>query len=50
MQSLEEVRAGFYENKWLVLATENLAHNLVRMISLTAGAMWHELPKTFSGR
>jgi len=50
MQSLEEVRAGFYENKWLVLATENLAHNLVRMIRLTAGAMWHELPKTFSGR
>lgn len=48
MQSLEEVRAGFYENRWLALATENLAHNLARMIRLTAGASWHEMPKAFT--
>lgn len=48
MQSLEDVRRGFYDNKWLAAATEALAHNFVRMIRLTQGAKWHERPKTLS--
>lgn len=46
MQSLEEVRRGFYENKWLAAATETLAQNLVQMIQLTRGVTWHEIPRT----
>ncbi len=46
MQSLEEVRSGFYENRWLVAATETLAHNLVQMIHLTKNAAWHQIPRT----
>ena len=46
MQSLEEVRAGLYENKWLEAATDTLAHNLVEMIRLTRGATWQQIPRT----
>jgi multimeric flavodoxin WrbA len=48
MQSLEDVRRGFYDNKWLVTGTEALAHNFVQMIRLTQGTTWHERPKTLA--
>ncbi|MGB6064116.1 MAG: flavodoxin family protein [Desulfomonilaceae bacterium] len=46
MQSLEEVRRVFYENKWLEAATETLAHNFVQMVRLTRKTRWHEIPRT----
>ncbi len=46
MQSLEDVRRSFYENKWLSAATETLAHNFVQMIRLTRGSTWHQIPRT----
>ena len=50
MQSLEDVRTSFYENKWLAVATETLAHNFVQMIRLTRGATWHQIPTTVAGK
>ena len=46
MQSLEEVRRSFYENKWLAAMTATLAHNFVQMIRVTRNASWHEVPRT----
>jgi len=45
MQSMEEVREGFYKNQWLLEGTENLARSLVQMIRLTRGAEWPEMAK-----
>lgn len=48
MQSLEEVRRSFYENKWLAAATEMLARNVVQMMQLTRTATWHQIPRTLA--
>lgn len=48
MQSLEDVRASFYENKWLVAATETLAHNVVKMVQLTRDQGWQEIQRTLA--
>jgi hypothetical protein len=45
MQSLEDVREGFYKNQWLLMATENLARSMVQMIRLTAGQSWPQMEK-----
>jgi multimeric flavodoxin WrbA len=45
MQSLEDVREGFYKNQWLLMATENLARSMVQMIELTGGRSWPEMEK-----
>ncbi len=45
MQSLEEVRHGFYENQWLLHALENLALSMVQLIRLTKDQVWPEMPK-----
>jgi multimeric flavodoxin WrbA len=45
MQSLEEVRACFYENKWVLSATQNLAESLTRMVRLTHGHAWPQMEK-----
>jgi multimeric flavodoxin WrbA len=45
MQSMEEVRQGFYENLWLLNALENLARSTVELIQLTRGHSWPEMPK-----
>jgi multimeric flavodoxin WrbA len=45
MQSMEEVRHGFYENQWLVHALGNLAHSVVKLIRLTKGRSWPQMPK-----
>jgi len=45
MQSLEEVRHGFYENHWLLNALENLARSIVQLVRLTRGHTWPEMPK-----
>ncbi len=45
MQSMEDVRNGFYENQWLVHALENLALSVVQMIQITKGRKWPEMPK-----
>ncbi len=50
MQSLEEVRNAFYENKWLTAATDALAHNLVQMIRVTRDVSWRRLPRTLLGQ
>lgn len=43
MQSMEEVRNSFYENQWLLMATETLSDSIVQTIRLTAGASWPEM-------
>jgi multimeric flavodoxin WrbA len=43
MQSLEEVRNCFYENKWLLSATRNLAESLTRMVRLTRNHSWPQM-------
>lgn len=45
MQSLEDVREIFYENQWLLMATENLARSMVQLIQLTGGHSWPEMEK-----
>jgi len=45
MQSMEEVRQGFYENQWLLNALENLARSIVQLVQLTKGRSWSEMPK-----
>jgi multimeric flavodoxin WrbA len=45
MQSMEEVRLGFYENQWLLKALENLGHSIVQLVQLTKGRCWPEMPK-----
>jgi multimeric flavodoxin WrbA len=45
MQSLEEVRHGFYENQWLLNALENLARSMVQLIHLTKNHRWPEMGK-----
>ena len=44
MQSMEEVRNGFYENQWLLNALENLARSIVDLIQLTQGHEWPGMP------
>lgn len=46
MQSMEEIRQSFYENQWLLNALENLAQSIVKMIRLTKGQKWPEMPST----
>jgi multimeric flavodoxin WrbA len=46
MQSMEEIRQSFYENQWLPNALENLAQSIVKMIRLTKGQKWPEMPAT----
>jgi hypothetical protein len=48
MQSLEEIRHGFYENQWLFHAIENLATSMVQLIRITKGRKWQEMPKVLS--
>lgn len=43
MQSLEDVRNCFYENQWLMMATEHLAHSMVQTIRLTHHQSWHQM-------
>ena len=45
MQSMEEVRHGFYENQWLLHALKNLAHSIVQLVRLTKGHSWPQMPK-----
>lgn len=45
MQSMEEVRLGFYENQWLLKALENLGRSIVQLVQLTKGRSWPEMPK-----
>ncbi|MGD9365802.1 MAG: flavodoxin family protein [Desulfobacteraceae bacterium] len=45
MQSMEEVRLGFYENQWLLNALENLGRSIVQLVQLTKGRCWPEMPK-----
>lgn len=45
MQSMEEVRNSFYENQWLLMATETLAAAIVQTIRLTAGVSWAQMGK-----
>jgi multimeric flavodoxin WrbA len=45
MQSMEDVRHGFYENQWLLNALENLARSIVQLVRLTKGSTWPEMPK-----
>ena len=45
MQSLEEVRRGFYENQWLLHALKNLALSMLQLIRLTKGQVWSKMPK-----
>ena len=45
MQSLEDVRHGFYENQWLLHALENLALSMVQLVQITKGRKWPEMPK-----
>ena len=45
MQSLESVRESFYENQYLLMATENLARSMVQMIHLNRGQSWPEMEK-----
>jgi multimeric flavodoxin WrbA len=45
MQSLEDVREVFYQNQWLLMATENLARSMVQMIRLTKAQTWPEMEK-----
>ena len=40
MQSLEEVRESFYENRWLLQTSEILAQSMVQMIQLLKGQTW----------
>jgi len=46
MQSLEEVRENFYQNKWVLMATEILARSMVEMIQLTSDHSWPEMERT----
>jgi multimeric flavodoxin WrbA len=45
MQSLESVRESFYENQWLLMATENLARSMVQMVRLNQGQKWPQMDK-----
>jgi hypothetical protein len=45
MQSMEEVRLGFYENRWLLHALENLARSIIQLVQLTNGRSWSQMPK-----
>lgn len=45
MQSMEELRPGFYENQWLLNALENLGRCVVQLAQLTKGRSWPEMPK-----
>ena len=45
MQSLFQVRETFFQNKWLLLATENMARGMVQMMRLTEGQTWPQMDK-----
>jgi hypothetical protein len=45
MQSIEDVRDRFYENQWLLMATEHLARSMVQAIRLTKGQSWPQMDK-----
>jgi hypothetical protein len=45
MQSIEDVRDKFYENHWLLMATEHLARSMVQAIRLTKGQSWPQMDK-----
>jgi hypothetical protein len=49
MQSMEAVRASFYENEWLLHAMEKLARSMVQLIELTKGHPWPQMPKVLHG-
>lgn len=44
MQSLEDVRSRFYENRWLQEATTNLARGLVVLIEAARQRQWPRMP------
>lgn len=48
MQSMEEIRDSFYQNQWLFHAHENLAESIVKLIRLTKGRHWPEMPGVLS--
>jgi hypothetical protein len=50
MQSMEAVRANFYENEWLLHAMEKLARSMIKLIELTKGHRWPQMPKVLQGR
>ncbi len=45
MQSIEDVRDRFYENQWLLMATEHLARSMVQAIRFTKGRSWPQMDK-----
>ena len=49
MQSMEAVRASFYENDWLLYAIEKLARSMIQLIELTKGRQWPQMPKVLQG-
>jgi multimeric flavodoxin WrbA len=49
MQSMEAVRASFYENEWLLHAMEKLARSMIKLIELTKGHQWPQMPKVLHG-
>jgi len=46
MQSLEDVRVCFYENRWLQMATETLARSMVQLIRATKHLSWPHVQHT----
>jgi multimeric flavodoxin WrbA len=50
MQSLEDVRESFYENRWLSMASRNLAHSVVLTIQATHGRHWPHMDHVISRR
>ena len=46
MQSLEDVRACFYENRWLQMATESLARSMVQLIRAIRHLSWPHVQHT----
>jgi multimeric flavodoxin WrbA len=49
MQSMEAVRASFYENEWLLHAIEKLGRSIFRLIELTRDHQWPQMPKVLHG-
>jgi multimeric flavodoxin WrbA len=49
MQSMEAVRASFYENEWLLHAIEKLGRSIVQLIELTKDHQWPQMPKVLQG-
>jgi multimeric flavodoxin WrbA len=46
MQSLEDVRTCFYENRWLQMATDTLARSMVQLIRATKHLSWPHVKHT----